>query len=166
MTGAVSGVWPTAELDPVRRLKVITSGYSRPVYAERYFDVPVDAVWSVASDLENELPKVVRGVRSFAVPDEARSGTERFSATAVSRLGHRERFDVVLRPGWCLMQSRMVIGGMAASEEGTGTRFALLCNFRFPGGALLPQLPFLRVRARSEAMLDRLEQRISARAAA
>lgn len=59
-----------------------------------------------------------------------------------------------------------VVGGMAAGEEGTGIRFALLCDFHFPGGALPQRLPFLRIRARSEAVLDRLEQRILDRAAA
>jgi hypothetical protein len=162
VTGVVSGSWPTAELDPVRRLRVLAGANGRALYAERYFDVPLDEVWRIASDLEHELPRLVGGLRSFtpALPaGPAGSGPpERFTATAVSRLRHRERFDVVLRPGWCLMQSRLLVGGMAAAAEGSGTRFALMYRPRLPGGAVLRRLP--RSGARAGAMLDRLGGRI------
>jgi hypothetical protein len=55
------------------------------------------------------------------------------TARARGRLGQRARFDVVLRPGRCLMQSRFLIGGMAAAPEGEGTRFAFLGGLRLPG---------------------------------
>jgi len=45
--------------------------------------------------------------------------------------------DVTLRPGWCLMQSRFVIGGMAAVPQGPGTLFAGCGGLRLPGGRLL-----------------------------
>ena len=48
------------------------------------------------------------------------------TARARGRLGQHARFDVVLRPGWCVMQSRFLIGGMAAVPEAGGTRFAFL----------------------------------------
>lgn len=55
--------------------------------------------------------------------------------TGHSRL--RARFDVELRPGWCLMRSRFLLGGMAARAEPDGTRFAFLGAFRLPAAALL-----------------------------
>jgi hypothetical protein len=58
---------------------------------------------------------------------------------AVSVVGHSARFEVVLRPGWCLMQSRHVVGGMAAVPDGEGTRFAVLGASRVvPGRPLGP----------------------------
>lgn len=175
MTGVAGGSWPTAELDPVRRLKVLAGAGAggRAAYAERYFDLPPDEVWRVVSDLERELPLLISGVRSFTpAPDAAARAAaageggglpERFTATAVSRLRHRELFEVALRPGWCLMQSRMLVGGMAATAEGPGTRFALMYSLRFPGGAGVLRL--LGAGARAGAMLDRLGGRLGVRRA-
>lgn len=59
------------------------------------------------------------------------------TARARGRLGQHARFDVVLRPGWCVMQSRFLIGGMAATPEGDSTRFAFLGGLRLPGIRLL-----------------------------
>lgn len=57
-------------------------------------------------------------------------------------LGQRARFDVVLRPGWCLMRSRFVLGAMAAvPDPAGGTRFAALGGFRLPG--MRPARPLL-----------------------
>jgi hypothetical protein len=62
------------------------------------------------------------------------------TARARGRLGQRARFDVMLRPGWCVMQSRFLVGGMAAVPEGAGTRFAFLGGLRLPGMKLLGPL--------------------------
>jgi len=167
MTDVVGSAWPATELDPVRRLKVIAATARHPVVAERRLAAPLSEVWRVASDLEGELPGIVTGLRSFtpAARDGSAAGddpaAERFSAVAVSAVRHRERFEVMLRPGYCLMQSRMLLGGMAAVEDGAGTRFAMLWAFRFPGGGTLQGLPLFRSAARSEAMLDRLERRVA-----
>lgn len=160
MTGAADSGWPTAELDPVRRLKVIASASRHPTYAERYFEVPLDQLWSVVSDLERELPHIVPGLRSFTLTD---GDGDRLQGRAVSSLGHRERFEVVLRPGWCLMQSRILTGGMAAVADGTGSRFAFFSSLRFPGGRLVGRVRRSRSRQRSGALLDRLQQRVEAR---
>lgn len=58
---------------------------------------------------------------------------ERLTASARGRLGQRARFDVVLRPGWCVMQSRFLIGGMAAAPDGENTRFAFSAASVSPG---------------------------------
>jgi hypothetical protein len=120
------------EVDAVRRLRVLAAARRAPLYAEDLFQVPYDRVWAAAADLESSLPVLVRPMRSFTMLDAS-------TGRAVSRLGHRARFDVVLRPGWCLMQSRYVIGGMAAVAEGEGTRVAVLGASRvLRTGALAP----------------------------
>ncbi|WP_406861576.1 hypothetical protein ABZO31_14395 [Streptomyces sp. HUAS MG47] len=65
---------------------------------------------------------------------------DRVEAVAWSRYGMRARFRGVLRPGWCRLQSRFLIVGMAAAAEpGGGTRVALTGGVRVPGrAALLP----------------------------
>src|SRR5206468_11490702 len=60
-------------------------------------------------------------------------------AVARGRFGMRARFDGVLRPGWCWLQSRFLLIGMAATSEPGGTRVALTGGLRIPGrAALLP----------------------------
>ncbi|GLW70036.1 hypothetical protein Kpho02_23350 [Kitasatospora phosalacinea] len=158
-------VWPTAELGPLRRLQVIAAtAAGRPVPATRLFDAPPERLWEVVSDLEHELPHLLPGVRSFT-PEEGSADGGRFRAVAVSRLGHRETFEVLLAPGWCLMQSRVLLGAMAAEPEGGGTRFGYLSSYRLPGGAALGALRRPGAGARSEALFDRLRARIEARRA-
>ena len=149
-----------AELDPVRRMRVIAASTPGAGYAEKLIPAPFDAVWDTASDLERELPRLLTDVRSFEITS-ARG--ERMTARARGSLGQRARFDVVLRPGWCVMQSRFLIGGMAAAPEGDGTRFAFLGGFRLPGLRLID--PLLRPPARTLALrpIRRLEDRLSVR---
>ncbi|GAA0660082.1 hypothetical protein GCM10010193_08740 [Kitasatospora atroaurantiaca] len=122
--------WPVAELDAVRRLRVVARTTPGTSYAEHLLDAPFDRVWALASDLEHQLPLLITDIKSFTVTSAA---GERLEARARSPFGLRARFDVVLRPGWCLMQSRFVLGGMAAVPEGEGTRFAFLGGLRVPG---------------------------------
>jgi hypothetical protein len=159
MTGAANSGWPTAELDSVRRLRVIASATRHPTYAERYFDVPLEQLWSVVSDLEHELPHIVPGLRSFTLTG---GDGDRLPGQAVSSLGHRERFDVVLRPGWCLMKSRILTGGIAAVADGAGTRFAFFSSLRFPGGQVVGRVRRFRSAKRSGALLDRVQRRVEA----
>lgn len=126
--------WPVADLDPIRRLQVIAATTPGVIYAEQHIPARFDVVWAVASDLEAELPRIVTDVAAFQV---TASAGDRLQARARSRLGLRARFDVVLRPGWCLMQSRFLIFGMAAVPEAGGTRFAGLGGLRLPGAQLL-----------------------------
>jgi len=129
--------WPVADLDPVRRLRVVAAATPGIGYAEEVIAAPFGSVWQFASDLERSLPDLLTDVRSFKIiPGHA----ERFQALARGRLGQRARFDVVLRPGWCLMQSRFVIGGMAAVPEAGGTRCAFLGGLRLPGIKLIDPL--------------------------
>jgi hypothetical protein len=152
--------WPVAGLDPVRRMRVLAAATPGVAYAEKLIPAPFDAVWEAVSDLEHELPRMITDLRSFEITS-ARG--ERLTARARGRLGQRAGFDVVLRPGWCVMQSRFLIGGMAAAPEGERTRFAFLGGLRIPGMALLD--PLLRPVARPLALrpISRLEYRLRVR---
>lgn len=126
--------WPTAELGPLHRLRVLASAVHAPMCVEEYLDTPFDEVWAIAGDLEAELPKLVRTMRTF---EYKTVDGENVTARATGVLGNRANFDVELRSGWCLMQSRFIVGGMAAAPEGTGTRFAVLGATRMPGARYL-----------------------------
>jgi hypothetical protein len=97
----------------------------------------VEQVWAVASDLERELPRCISTVREVRI---THAEGDRLELMAFGTLGQRARFDVVLRPGWCLMRSRFVLGAMAAVPEAGGTRFASLGGFRLPGARLASPL--------------------------
>ncbi|WP_251094193.1 hypothetical protein [Streptomyces sp. Caat 7-52] len=109
--------------DPVRRLRVLAAGLHAGMYAEEHLSLPYERVWPVAADLRDELPHLVPFLREFRVPP---GDADRKEALAVGRSGLTETFEVRLAPGWCLMQSRLVVGGMAAVPEAGGTRFAVL----------------------------------------
>ena len=152
--------WPVTELDPVRRMRVLAAAIPGVAYAEKHNPAPFSAVWDAASDLEHQLPRMITDLRSFEITS---ARAERITARARGRLGQRASFDVVLRPGWCVMQSRFLIGGMAAAPEGESTRFAFLGGLRLPGIRLLD--PMLRAAAQPLALrpITRLENRLQAR---
>lgn len=132
--GTLNEDWPVAELDPVRRLRVVARSTPAASYAEHLVPAPFDRVWELASDLEEQLPRLITDISAFTVTS---SRGDRLEARARSPLGLRARFDIVLRPGWCLLQSRFVLGGMAAVAEGDDTRFAFFGALRIPGVRLL-----------------------------
>jgi hypothetical protein len=153
--------WPVAGLDPIRQLRVIAATTPGVIYAEEHIPAPFGEVWAVASDLETELPRIITDVRSFEI---TASAADRLQARARSRLGLRARFDVVLRPGWCLMQSRFLIFGMAAVPEAAGTRFAGLGGPRFPGARLLgPVNQRLLTQRLGHGAIGRLAERAQSR---
>jgi hypothetical protein len=163
--------WPRADLDPIRRLQVLAAVTPFPVtYRELVIPAPFETVWSVVADLERELPRSLSSVRTARFVRRGGEGGDEDGAGlgdgqgtepeetrelfATGWLGQRARFDVVLRPGWCVMRSRFVLGAMAAVEipEGApqagGTRFASLGGFRLPGARLArPALELLGRRA-------------------
>ena len=130
--------WPVAELDPVRQLRALTAGISGAVIEEAFIPAPFEAVWDIASDLENEVPRSEWHVRSLRIT--SRYG-ERLEARVHGLLGVQDRFDIVLRPGWCWMQGRVLCAGMAATPVGNGTLFAIATGLRVPGtGVIRPVL--------------------------
>ncbi len=150
--------WPVAEFDPVRRLRVIAATTPGASIHETVLDASVGSVWTVAADLERELPRWlfpdIRSVRVTAVDGD------RLVARILGHSGLRARFDVVLRPQWCLMRSRFLIGGMAATDENGATRFAFLGGFRGPLRLLTPLARPLSDR-NGAAALTRFAQRVA-----
>src|SRR5262249_24393092 len=127
--GVAGMTWPAADLDAIRRLRALAAAVPGAFVAETVIDAPFDQVWAVAADLEHELPAYLPDVRSLTVT--GRDG-QRLQARARGYAGLRARFDILLRPGWCVMRSRFLLGCMAAVPDGQQTRFAFL------GGALIP----------------------------
>lgn len=130
--------WPVAELDPIRRLHVMAAVVPGLVVVEREMAVPFESVWAVASDLEHELPGLgggfVTSLRYVSVDGERRE------ALVHGPVGIRDRFRIVLRPGWCWMDGHMLVAGMAAVPHGAGTRFAWAAGLRLPGSRLMRPL--------------------------
>jgi hypothetical protein len=119
---------------------------------ERTIAVPFDRVWDVAGDLEEGFARYQTDMRKLRV---VAGRGEHFVATARSRFGFRARLSVILRPGWCWMQSRFLLVGVAASPCPEGTLVALTGGVRVPGHAMI--IPVL-ARHESAHALRRLEE--------
>ncbi len=140
MSGAaVRQDWPEVGLGPVRRMRVLAASIPGAVVRERLMDAPFDAVWAIAGDLEGGVPRFEPLVARTRI---AWRHGERLTLHAWSPAGMPSRFDVELRPGWCLMQEarRLYLVGMAAEPEGSQTRFAHLEGVPRAGGRLLAPL--------------------------
>lgn len=144
--------WPVADLDPLRRLRVMAAAIPGTDLAELTIDAPPEAVWQVVSNLPVEMPRLVRDFRTVTVTP---GSGDRLVMHAHGYLGQRARFDVVIRPGWCWMQSRFLLCGMAAVPDPSGTRFGFLGGIRAPGVTLLH--PLLHLIGPAAVRLDRLE---------
>jgi hypothetical protein len=140
MTKAGARAWPEAELNSVQRLRVLAAGLPYVSLAESVIDAPIDRVWGLTGDLVDGSPQFELGVKSASVVKEQ---GERLELDVRTVFGVRMTFNVELRFGWCLMQSRYSQIGMAAIEEeaGRSTRFA-----HFEGSSFLGRvgLPFFR----------------------
>jgi hypothetical protein len=108
-------------LDPIARLRAIAAGLPEAGFIEAVLDAPYASVWGVASDLERGVPKYESAVRAVEILE--RRG-ERLKITVQTSDGTRLPMEVILRDGYCLMQSGPVAIGMAARAEGRRTRFA------------------------------------------
>jgi hypothetical protein len=122
--------WPIGEFDDLRRLRVLATTIPGTILVETVLPASFDDVWAVLGDPERGFPGLVPDVRSLHVTE--RDG-ERLRAMVHGRSGLRAPFDMILRPGWCLMQSRLVVFGMAAVPAGPDTRFGYLAGLRLPG---------------------------------
>ena len=129
--------WPEAELDSVQRLRVMAAGLPGVGYLESVIDAPIERVWGLAGDLVNGTPQIELGVRSAQVIEQH---GDHLTVRARLALGVPMTFNVELRFGWCVMQSRTSLVGMAAVEEeaGRSTRFAHFEGTRFWGRAFRP----------------------------
>src|SRR5204863_5616846 len=98
-------------------LTVLAAAIPGARVASRVVTAPFDEVWAVMSDLEGELGRFQPDLHRVRV---TRRDGERLEAVARSRWGMRARFEVLLRPGWCWMQSRFLLIGMAAQPHEAG----------------------------------------------
>ena len=156
--------WPIAELDPVRRLRIMATAV-HGTFADAFTEHRPEDVWAVVSDFERELPRLLPDFRTARVHGECAAGPAdaHLEVLAVGYLGQRARFDVDLGPGWCWMQSRFLLCGFAVSVEGDRTRYAFLGGVR-PSGAV-PVARMLRSPGQAYARMvtRRIERRVGDR---
>jgi hypothetical protein len=145
--------WPTTDLDPVRRLYALASGIRGAHVTEAHVDAPFERVWSLLGDLEGGFGQVVTDMERLHV---VRRQGERVEALARSRYGMRARLRGVQRPGWCWLQSRFLLIGVAATSDGPGTRVAFTGGVRLPSRAALIPLGVRREGNRSVQNLTAL----------
>jgi hypothetical protein len=147
--------WPQVELDDVRRLHALAAGIPGAEVTERVFNAPLPAVWDLMWSDGRRFIEFQPDMRS--VESVQREG-DRITMLVRSTFGMRARLEGVVRPGWCWLQSRFLLIGMAATEEPTGTtRVALTGGVRVPGrAALIP----IGVRRESSKSLDRLASKL------
>jgi hypothetical protein len=150
----LTGAWPMAELDPVRRLRVLVAAVPQAAFREGVLDAPFGDVWRVAGDLEQGTPQWKKDVAALAILQQ---NAEHLEVELRSYFGVRIRMRAELRPGWCVMQGGLFVVGMAATQEGERTRFAHFEALRLPGSGVLR--PLLRHRIHHEfETLERLAQ--------
>ena len=144
--------WPNVELTDVERFRALAAGVPGAAVTERVLAAPVERVKELLTD-----PDAFATIQADLVSATLleRNG-DRVVVLARGRRGQRARLEGQLRPGWCWLQSRFVIIGMAvAAEPGGGTRVALTGGIRVPGrAAIVP----VRVRQESTKTMDRLER--------
>ncbi|QSB03914.1 hypothetical protein [Natronoglycomyces albus] len=144
--------WPNASIDTVTRFRALSAAVAGAHVAERFINAPFDDVWAYISDLEGGFGDIEPDMRNIHV---RHYDGHRIVAVARSRLGMRALLRGTLRPGWCWLQSRFLIIGIAAQPEGTGTRVAMTGGLRVPGRARLAPLGVRRTAQRSLIRLER-----------
>lgn len=128
--------WPTSSLDPVVRMRALAAGLPHAATDETLFDADFERVWDFVADLEHSTPLYEGVVGRARIVDRDGDRLVLEVKGPVPAITPWQRFDVVLRPGWCLMRSRLGDVGMAARPEPDGrTRF-----FHFEGSPLLGRL--------------------------
>ena len=123
MTQRLARAWPEVELNSVQRLRILAAGLPHVALTEAVIEAPIRRVWGLTGDLVSGAPQFELGVHSARIVSE---DGDRLEIDVRTVLGIHMNFDVELRFGWCLMQSRYSLVGMAAIEEEVGqtTRLA------------------------------------------
>jgi hypothetical protein len=125
--------WPQVIPDPVAKMRAIAEGVPYCAVRETILDAPFERVWDFVSDLEHNTARIEGGVRRVEILDRAE---ESLRIRSHLIMGFSIEADVVLRRGWCLMNSRVGQIGMAARPEGDArTRF-----IHFEGSPLFGRL--------------------------
>lgn len=147
--------WPQTDLDDVRRLRVLAAGIPGAAVTERVFDRPPAELWDLMWGGGRNFADIQPDMRSIV---SLTIDGDQVDLVAHSRHGFRAHLQGTVRPGWCWLQSRFLLIGMAAAPEpGGGTRVALTGGVRIPhGAALVP----IGVRRESTKTLDRLQAKL------
>jgi hypothetical protein len=144
--------WPQVELTDVERFRALAAGVPGAAVTERVLTAAPDQVKDLLADLD-----VFATIHADLVSAtlEERDG-DHVVVRARGARGQRARLTGQFRPGWCWLQSRFLIIGMAvAAEPGGGARVALTGGIRVPGrAAIIP----IGVRQESTKTLDRLQE--------
>jgi hypothetical protein len=154
----VNQAWPVAELDSVRQLRIMSVALKGATFAEAFVDCAPERVWAVIGDIEGELPHLLPDIKSTRLRQA--SDGRHLEALAYGYLGQRARFDVDLAPGWCWMQSRLLLCGFAATAERSGTRYAFLGGVRAPGMKAVSPLLRRPAHAYGRVVTDRIRRRV------
>jgi hypothetical protein len=145
---------PRSIFDPIERLRLIAAGIPGAAIVERVLDAPFDSVWATATDFEGALSGFEVSVGRARVVKRDGETVTLESRLPLVRL--RQRVDVHVREGWCLMQGRGFVAAMAARPEGERTRFAHLEAARMPGAALTK--PLMKLKMVMTGELKRIER--------
>ncbi|MER6214520.1 MULTISPECIES: hypothetical protein [unclassified Streptomyces] len=122
----------TPNRDDVQRLHIMAAGVRGARVVERVLPAPFEEVWAAMSALDF-LPDLQR-TRLL------RTEGDRIELLARSAYGFRAHLRGFRRPGWCWLQSRFLLVGLAAAPAPEGTRIALTGGVRVPARAAV--LPF------------------------
>ena len=139
------------EMEPIARLHVLKELLPGACVVERVIDAPFAQTWDYVADLAATLPLWEPVVRRAEV---ALHEDDRAQVTTWGWTGRPTQFDAVIRPGWCLMQSRRSVIVMAAQPRGDATLFGHLEALRLPGSRWFGRLTALKMRRE----LDRLAE--------
>lgn len=137
--------WPEIDIDPVEKMRALAASLPHVAADEMVFDIPFEAFWRFIEDFETNTPRIEGTVDRLKILD--RNG-DRLRLKARSPIGFWDEFDVVLRPGFCVMQGRSGQIGMAARPESeTTTRY-----FHFEGTKILGRIarPFFAWNVRQD----------------
>lgn len=143
--------WPTTGLTTIQRFRAVAAGIRGAAVTERVVAAEFGDVWAILTDFEGRFTEVQPDMRRTKIIEQEGS---HLVLLASSHYGLRAKLVGVNRPGWCWLQSRLLIIGMAAAPERSGgTRVALTGGVRVPHRpAIIP----IRVRKESERSLDNL----------
>jgi hypothetical protein len=124
------------ELDAVARLRILAAALPHVSCEERVIQAPFERIWTLVEDLEGGVPQFEGNVNRIEIL--SRDG-ERVECVSHGPLGSSLHVHAILRPGWCVMRSRLADIGMAAIPLGDGaTRFAHFEGSRWLGRAGRP----------------------------
>ncbi|MFF4368705.1 hypothetical protein [Streptomyces sp. NPDC001594] len=140
------------EIDDIHRLRIMAAGVRGATVVERTLPAPFEEVWPLMSALDF-LPDLHHTRLLHTEGD-------RIELLARSKYGFRARLRGYRRPGWCWLQSRFLLVGLAAAPVPEGTRIALTGGVRVPTRAAV--LPF-GTQPELAAAARRLESRLAPR---